>query len=72
MTGIASVDARNGDPCAVTLGQAQAVLEEARKRKEACDREIAEALKRHNCKLDAAILLRDGQVSAAVNVVPVD
>jgi hypothetical protein len=68
------VDAtENGHPAVDRLAKARAELDEERKaRSEACKREIAACLERHRCRLDVAVILREGSVSPAVNVVPVD
>ncbi len=45
---------------------------ERRVRVESCTKEVGEILKKYNCALDAAILLRTGSVMPSVKVVPVE
>jgi len=57
----------------LTQAELQAKVEAERKmRVEACTQEINAALQKHQCDLDAAILLRAGAVMPSVKVVPVE
>lgn len=56
-----------------TQTELDAKIEAERKvRVEACTKEVSEVLKKYNCDLDAAILLRTGAVMPTIKVVPVE
>ena len=57
----------------ITPEQAQEALDKAKnKRLELCATELADILKKHNCKLDATPLIVDGRIVAQVTVAPND
>lgn len=56
-----------------TQAELNAKLDAERKvRVEACTKEVSEVLKKYNCDLDAAILLRAGAVMPTIKVIPVE
>jgi len=57
----------------ITAEEARLAIEaDRRERAATCQRELAEVLAKHRCRLDVSVLLREGQVIPQVAIVPND
>lgn len=50
----------------------QLILAERAQRRETCLREIDVILKKHRCRLDSVVVLRNGQVTTQIDIIPLD